>query len=313
MPSFAVIILLTTAVIWGMTWLPLKILHDYGFNGIAISFWVYALMFIAISAFLWRYPTQIKQNWLALLGILLFGGGALLAFNTSMIFGDVIRAMVLFYLLPLWGLIGGRLFLGEKITPIRSIGMGLSIIGAFLVVGGFNAFNSAPSWIDLLAISAGFLFAMNNVIFRATPELPTVLKLNFMFLGTTLLALLALLQMDLSIVPEVSSHAWLTLIGFAMIWMLLANYGTQWAVTQMESGKSSIILILELVTAVVSASLILGETMKPIEMFGGLLIFIAALLETLSARNKQQSNKKPVSQNVAAIPKSYLADQKLKD
>ncbi|CAN8140907.1 membrane hypothetical protein [uncultured Thiomicrorhabdus sp.] len=92
----------------------LKILHDYGFNGIAISFWVYALMFIAISAFLWRYPTQIKQNWLALLGILLFGGGALLAFNTSMIFGDVIRAMVLFYLLPLWGLIGGRLFLGEK-------------------------------------------------------------------------------------------------------------------------------------------------------------------------------------------------------
>ncbi|CAN8140905.1 hypothetical protein THIOSC15_2570002 [uncultured Thiomicrorhabdus sp.] len=61
--------------------------------------------------------------------------------------------------------------------------MGLSIIGAFLVVGGFNAFNSAPSWIDLLAISAGFLFAMNNVIFRATPELPTVLKLNFMFLG----------------------------------------------------------------------------------------------------------------------------------
>ncbi|CAN8140903.1 membrane hypothetical protein [uncultured Thiomicrorhabdus sp.] len=101
------------------------------------------------------------------------------------------------------------------------------------------------------------------------------------------------------------------IIGFAMIWMLLANYGTQWAVTQWN--PQSIILILELVTAVVSASLILGETMKPIEMFGGLLIFIAALLETLSARNKQQSKKKPVSQNVAAIPKSYLADQELKD
>ena len=44
----------------------------------------------------------------------LLGGFANLGFTLSMIYGDVIRAMMLFYLAPVWGVLGGALFLGER-------------------------------------------------------------------------------------------------------------------------------------------------------------------------------------------------------
>ncbi len=280
MQAIAVLTLLGASVLWGLTWLPLKYLHELGFSGVPITLFVYLIMFIVVIPYVWTHRQMVLRHWKILATVMLLGGGAQLAFNTAMVYGDVIRAMVLFYMVPLWGVLGGRIFLGEHITPFRWLGMGFSVIGAFLVVGGMNAFITPPTWIDLLALSSGFLFAMNNIAFRASPEVPVMLKLPAMFLGSVILSTLVVLQLDESVIPDVSLNAWLILIAYGAIWVMLANLGTQWAVTQMEAGKSSIILILELITAVVSASLILGESMSGTEMIGGLLILIAALLET---------------------------------
>ena len=57
--------------------------------------------------------------------------------------------------------------------------------------------------------------------------------------------------------------------------MLLANIGSQWGVSHMEAGRSSVIIIMELITAVVSATLIAGEHMDTMEMIGGALILVA--------------------------------------
>ncbi|QCU89927.1 DMT family transporter [Thiomicrorhabdus sediminis] len=291
MQSIAVWTLLGASILWGMTWLPLKYLHQLGFDGILITLWVYLLMFALAMPFVWRYRAYITPHWKPLLGVMLLGGGAQLAFNTSMIYGDVIRAMVLFYLIPLWGVLGGRIFLGELITPIRALGMVLSVFGAFLVVGGFDAFESPPTWIDALAIASGFLFAMNNITFRASTETPVMLKVPFMFLGAVLFSTLVVIAMQEPLMPSVSVDAWWILFAYAAIWMMLANLATQWAVTKMESGKSSIILILELVTAVVSASLILGETMSFWEMVGGGFILLAAMLETVPQNTGKERTK----------------------
>ena len=281
MQSFAVLTLLGASFLWGLTWLPLKYLHELGFNGIPITLFVYSIMFVVTLPFVWKYKNLISKNWPALIGVMLLGGGAQLAFNTSMIYGDVIRAMVLFYMLPLWGVLGGRIFLGEKITQLRWLGMGLSLTGAFLVIGGFNAFTTPPTWIDALAVLSGFLFAMNNIVYRASTATPVLLKLSFMFFGAVLLSTVVILQLGEPVFLSVTPYAWFVLLAYGAIWMMTANMATQWAVTKMESGKSSIIIILELVTAVVSASLILGETMGTTEMIGGACILVAALLEAV--------------------------------
>jgi len=297
-PQLPLVVLAMASLLWGLTWLPLKYMNELGFSGVPITLFVYLVLFTVSMPFIYQFRSDIANSWRVLLGVALFGGGAQLAFNTSMIYGDVIRAMVLFYMVPLWGVLGGRIFLGKKITTLRWLGMGLSVIGAFLVVGGMNAFVSPPTWIDGLALLSGFLFAMNNIVFRASPKVPVMLKLPFMFLGSVVLAFFVVLPQEEALMPDVSINAWLVLLGYGAVWMMLANLGTQWAVTQMESGKSSIILILELITAVVSANLILGESLQGLELLGGGFILFAALLETRS----QENDVEPMHHNETKTP-----------
>lgn len=280
MQTRATLVLIGASILWGLTWLPLKALNEMGFDGVPLTFWLYLFLFFIVLPWVVKYKMVLDQHWKTLLAVSILGGGAQLAFNTALIYGDVIRVMVLFYLVPLWGVLGGKLFLQERIDGARWLGVAFSLLGAFLVVGGLHAFESPPSWIDGLAILSGFLFAMNNIAFRLTPHVPVTLKISFMFLGSIALASLVMMSMQMPLLSaEISGQAWLWLLAYAAIWMIAANFGTQWAVTHMEAGRASIIIILELVVAVISASLILGESMTPIEMVGGTLILLAAFIE----------------------------------
>ena len=53
----------------------------------------------------------------------------------------------------------------------------------------------------------------------------------------------------------------------------------------MEAGRSSIIIVLELITAVISAILIAGESMSALESTGGVLIMTAAFIEAFRTKN----------------------------
>jgi drug/metabolite transporter (DMT)-like permease len=79
----------------------------------------------------------------------------------------------------------------------------------------------------------------------------------------------------------------LWLLAYGIAWMLVATLATAWAVTHMEAGRASIILISELLISVATASLIGGESMVFLEMLGGSLILAATFLEAW--RMKQDS------------------------
>jgi drug/metabolite transporter (DMT)-like permease len=222
--------------------------------------------------------------------IMLCGGAANLAFAYAMIVGDVVRVMVLFYLLPIWGVLGGRFILKERVDVWRWSGVALAVGGAFIVLGGFEAWRNPPSWVDLIAVLSGFFFALNNLVFRALQEVPAVSKVGALFYGCFILSLLMLSLTGAGFTGGDSMNAWLGLAAYALCWMLAANLGSLWAVTQMEVGRSSIIIITELITAVISAALILGKVLTPAEMLGGALILAAALIEALR-------NNEPVTAN----------------
>ncbi len=267
------------SMLWGLTWIPLKYFHQQGVDVIPL-----VLMTNGIVALL-LLPVLIKQfpiwrnNHKYIWIIVISSGIANLAFATAMIYGDVIRVMVLFYLLPAWGVLGGKLFLNEKIDRTRSLAVLLALSGAFLVLDGFNFFKTSASWIDFLALLAGFALAMNNVAFRASVDLPVASKMSAVFLGSTILAFV-LLVFEVQPFPDMNMPNWLPVIAFGLFWILLATLCTQWAVTRLEVGQSSILIIMELVTAVVSAMWIGGERASLEEAIGGLLIVTAAYFET---------------------------------
>lgn len=277
-----VLILLVASVFWGLSWWPLKSLNQMGFDGPFIIFVAYGLLSLAFLPILLHLRSTLKNHIKPWLLIVLVGGGANLAFNYALIYGDVIRVMVLFYLLPLWGVLGGKFILKEKVPLLGWLAAGLAISGAFLIVGGVKLFESPPTWIDFVALISGFLFAMNNIAFRGVQTLPVTVKLSALFIGTTLMSGLLVLNQDVVAVPiEFTATAWWLLIAFGLGWLLVSNGGTQWAVTHMPASQSSIIMIMELVAAVISAMLMNGETLNLVEAFGAALILSAACIEAL--------------------------------
>ena len=69
-----------------------------------------------------------------------------------------------------------------------------------------------------------------------------------------------------------SRSTWL--VAFGLVWLFAATAGTQWGVSHMETGCSSVLIIMELVTAVISAALINGSQLRPVEWLGGVLIVL---------------------------------------
>lgn len=286
-PTF---ILLVASLFWGLSWWPLKSLNQLGFDASLIIFCAYGLLSLAFLPLLFTLRSSLKNNLKSWFLILVLGGGANFAFNYALVFGDVIRVMVLFYLLPLWGVLGGKFILKEHVPLLGWLAAGLAISGAFLVVGGVQIFESPPTWIDFLALLSGFLFAMNNIAFRGIQSLAVSVKLSALFIGTTLMSGLLVLNQGVEVSENISSISWLWLVAFGLIWLLISNLGSQWAVTHMPASQSSIIMIMELVVAVLSAMLLNNETMSLVESMGAILILSAALIEAVRPHSSETTS-----------------------
>lgn len=274
-----IMVLFASSIGWGLTWLPLKFLGEHGMQGLAlvvIAFGAAALLLVPVTVGQWaRWRGRVHL----LLLIALFGGFANLSFQIAIYHGNVIRVMILFYLLPVWSVLGGRLFLQEKIDRQRVVAVIAALAGAVLILGGPEVFTVPPNWIDLLAIGSGLSFALNNLVFRATEDLPTAGKVNAMFAGCALLALGYLFFQHDSVFPRSQQVLGWTL-AYGLLWVMAITFGTQWGVERLAAGRAAIIIMMELVAAVFSAVLILGEQLEGLEWAGAALVIGAALLET---------------------------------
>lgn len=272
-------VLLLASVGWGLSWIPIKAFRDLGLHGVPLVLVAYAAGTLVVGLYLAaRRVRPGPGEGLALLAIAALGGYANLAFATAMLYGEVVRVMVLFYLLPVWGVLGGWLLLGERVDGVRWAALALAVAGTGLVLGGPEILAGGPSWPDVLALTCGLAFALNNLVFRARQGIPVAIKVGAMFAGCAGIAG-ALTLAGVQGWPQVQTGTWAALAAFGVGWLLLATLGSQYGVTHMEAGRASILLILELITAVVSATLVGGETMTAGEWLGSGLILTAAVME----------------------------------
>jgi len=145
--SRPVMVLMLSSVLWGLLWLPNKYVHAAGVDGLQMIAIAYGGIFILLLPWLIRQRMQWRNDLRGMGAIVLVGGAASVTFNAALIYGDVVRAMVLFYLLPVWGVLGGRIFLGEHIDWQRALSVVLALLGAFLLLGAsldlFSEFSAA--------------------------------------------------------------------------------------------------------------------------------------------------------------------------
>jgi len=277
-----VFVLMISSFFWGLTWMPLKYFQSKGLEGVSLIFMSHFVLFLVVLPFSLRCRARSEEPSLSVIdfiAISIAGGGAIFCFAYALMYGNVVRVMVLFYLLPIWGVVGGCLFLNERLDTVRVFSVIAGIVGAFLILGGLEIFAAPPSWVDLLALLSGFGFAANNILFRRISAVPLPHKLTTMFFGCSVLTA-AIIVLGFEALPsDLTLGTWWNLAAYTLVWLLLANIGSQWAVVRLEAGRSSIIIIVQLVVAVLSATLVGQERLSALEWFGCSLVVIAATLE----------------------------------
>lgn len=284
----AVAVLFCSSIGWGLTWIPIKELNSMGLHT------PYFILITFGSASLALLPWVYKQRhawlplWPLMMALCFFGGFANIAFQTALAEGDVIRVMILFYMLPVWSALGGKLFLHETIDKRRVIALLLCLSGAVFILEAWTVTWNLITIVDLLALGSGMGLAASNIIFRFTHNVPLSSKIGFMFMGCVILMGISLLLLPFIVSPDMpwlhspplpSNGAIPLAITYGIIWLMLITFGSQWAVTQIEAGRSAIILVMELVAAVISVTLISQSELKLHEIVGGVMVLAAAILE----------------------------------
>ena len=202
---------------------------------------------------------------------------ALVAFGLQ--FAAVGRSIVLGYTTPLWVMPAAWLFLGERMTPSRSLGMALGLAGLAVMFNPF-AFNWADA--DLLAGSgcillAALCWAVSIVYVRAHRWISTPFQLVFWqtLLATLVVSALAFLKDG---VPHPAWNA--QLIGLFLFSGIIGTALAYWAMATVNRSLPAVVTSLGLlatpVVGVASSAIILGETIQ-IDLIVAMLLILGGI------------------------------------
>ena len=270
--------LMCSGVAWGLIWIPLKFFAVAGINGQLLGLTAYAAIGVIALPFIWRERVAWQGELRLLLLIGLFFGWANIAFTSALMIGSVLRVMLLFYLLPAWGAIGGVLFLRERLSRKRLLAVALSLGGVFVIMGGVAVFQQPLSLADGLALSAGFCYTAAGIANRKARRIPMTSRTLASFVGCGLLALCTTLLVAPS-VPQVAASIWFFLAAFAIVWLIGSTLLTTYGITHVEVSRAAVLQVVELLVAVISAIAINGESLGLKESIGAAMIITATLLE----------------------------------
>jgi drug/metabolite transporter (DMT)-like permease len=277
----AISALLVGSVFWGLFWWPLKSLGMFGIHGSIVQVYAFGLSVLLLLPFVRGDLTQLRGKIGLILLIAAFGGWATAALVASLTAGSVVRVMLLFYLAPVWTILAARIFLGEAFTRLRIIALAVALAGLAATLGGPEIFTTPLSAMDLLALSSGLAFALNNVAIRVGHGLPDTVRAVAINGGCALISL-GFLFWDEQPLKMLDATQIGILSALSLLWVVPGTLATFYGVARLDAGKAAILLLAELVVGVFSAVWIGGEQLSAQEMVGGILILTAAVIEARS-------------------------------
>lgn len=276
------VLLVTGAVAWGLGWLPLHHFANVGLVGMPLVLLVYGLLSLIALPVLWRERHAWAAQRNGLLAIAICGGGATAALVTALATGDVVRVMLLFYLAPVWGVLGGWLLLGERLTALRIGALLVAMLGIALTLGVSRELIRPLSGNDWLALAAGLGFSLNNLATRAADRVPLASKTLAPFVGSALIA--AVLCPLLGDYPPPLSLTLSWQIGLMALGWLLSMAAVQYGVSHIEAGRAAVLVVFELVAAVLSSAWFGSQAITTHEWLGAALVTFAALIASWPER-----------------------------
>ncbi|WP_298290371.1 DMT family transporter [Thiomonas sp.] len=277
----AVLALMLNAFVWGVSWWPFRQLRALGLDPL----WATAAMYAVSSALIVAAaPSALAALWRnrPLWGIVLASGATNAAFNWGVTEGDVVRVVLLFYLMPVWAALLARWLLRERLTRLLALRLVLALTGAMVVLWPADGGLPLPRHLaDWLGVAGGMFFALNNVLLRKYAHTPAQARGLAMFAGGVVVAgaVAAVLTARGSIAPlPAAAPGWVAGVVAMALAFLAANFGLQFGAARLPSALTAVVMTVEIVFASGSAVLLGAQRLSAQAVLGGSLILLAILL-----------------------------------
>ena len=269
------------ALAWGLFWIPMRYLHDAGFEGGWATSTYFGVSLIALLPIAVARWWRLRAGGVNLLLIGVLSGAAIALYTLSFLYTTVVNALLIFYLTPVWSTLTGKFMLGERITAARIFALALGLAGLWVILGSHDMVPLPNNPGDWMALSAGVIWAFAAVYLRRS-EAQAIELLNVFILGGFLVSLMVLaLRPEFSHPPSfsfLSPYAIIALVAIAIASLPL-NLIILWAAGLLSPGRVGLLMLLEVVCGIGVASLITDEPYGFLEAVGTVLILGAGIVD----------------------------------
>ena len=286
--SRADVAILSTNLLWGTYWIPLRQMTAAGGGETQATLWGYAVaaaLMLPVVIARWRQILRMPAP--AFAGVLVLSI-CLALYSESLTRGQVARVLLLFYLTPIWSMIFARILLGEPISAVRGAAIALGVVGAAVMLGldsGIPLPRDEAEWMGALA---GILWGLATTLFNlsrrraphATSETRQMALLLVLAPMTILLVTLIPGEASSAVAfsaPAGSAIYWA--VAFAIVWVVPAIWLTLYGASRIDPARVGIFLLLDVAVGAISASVLANEPFGVAEAAGAILIVSAAILE----------------------------------
>ena len=270
--------LLVNATVWGLSWIPFRSLSGSGIHPLWATGIIYAVAAVAMAA---ARPAALREclQGTGLLWLALASGLTNALFNSAVAIGDVVRVVLLFYLMPIWAVLLARWLLGEPFTGRAFARIATGFAGAMLVLYEPGMGLPLPrSLADWMAIAGGAAFALNNVVLRKLAANGEAARTLSMLCGAVVLPVVAA-----SILSAGGAIGWpafgaggaLATLALWSALFLVANLGLQYGAARLPANVTAVIMLTEVLVATGSSWLAGAAELRVPDLVGGALILAA--------------------------------------
>jgi drug/metabolite transporter (DMT)-like permease len=280
--------LLLAAIISGLAWMPLHAIGRDGLHGL----WVTLMVVVIASAPLLPALTQLRglrrRDLQDLFWVAALIGVAYTFYTASLTTTDVARAILLFYVAPVWGTLLEVFVLRQPVTLRRGAALGLGAAGLMAILGIGLDLRFTMNLGDVLALISGMLWSIGLLfVFRRTG--PTLgVQSAALALGALIGAIAVVLVLERAPAPRLDTiiavAPWALVAGLVFVlplWVL-----SLWAARSLSPARATLIFMAEVCIGVGSAALWADQPFGVRETIGTILVLAAAAVELSGTRNE---------------------------
>ena len=285
----AYLMIAVITVLWGVNFPSLKVavseFPPWSFRVLCVVCGATGLL--SIAHFVFGHSLRVQKGELRKLAIaaILNITGFQLCVAFGLLLVEAGRGAVVAHTMPLWATIFAAIFLGERLTMARCLGLALGLVGLFILVGkDLVGLEGSPYGMGLI-LCAAISWGAGTVVIKSQKWTTPVIVLTgsqFILGGVPILIGMLIFESNVEYQP-LSINAWIAVLYSALVPMIVCHLLWYTLIGMLPTAIAAISTLAIPIVGVYSSALLLGEQVGTREWISLALIVVAIGIVLLPA------------------------------